>query len=69
MSSSIDNIVIALWYIFTATFVSLTPIIMCELVGLEKLTNGYGLLCLVRGITSIIGPPLEGKWGDNYHIL
>lgn len=44
-----------------ATLISLAPIIMCELVGLEKLTNGFGLLCLVRGVTAIAGPPIVGK--------
>jgi len=43
-----------------ATFISLASVILCELVGLEKLTNGFGLLCLVRGITAIAGPPLVG---------
>ncbi|XP_067928354.1 monocarboxylate transporter 14-like [Watersipora subatra] len=55
--------------LFSSTFVSLTPIIMCDLIGLEKLTNGYGLLCLVRGITGIAGPPLEGMlydWTGDY---
>lgn len=45
-----------------ATYVSLASVIMCELVGLEKLTNGFGLLCMVRGITAIAGPPFEGMW-------
>lgn len=46
---------------YTATFISLAPVVIVELVGLEKLTNGFGLICMVRGITAIIGPPLEGK--------
>ncbi|KAF6032581.1 hypothetical protein EB796_009182 [Bugula neritina] len=47
-----------------ATLISLAPIIMCELVGLEKLTNGFGLLCLVRGVTAIAGPPIVGMLYD-----
>jgi len=48
-------------YFVLATYISLASVIMCELVGLEKLTNGFGLLCLVRGITAIAGPPIEGN--------
>lgn len=43
-----------------ATMISLASILMCDIVGLEKLTNGFGLLCLVRGITAIAGPPVAG---------
>lgn len=40
---------------------SLASVITCDLVGLEKLTNGFGLLCMVRGITLIAGPPITGE--------
>ena len=40
-----------------------------RLVGLEKLTNGFGLICMVRGITAIIGPPLEGSNIANFFYL
>ena len=45
----------------TATYMSLASVITCDLVGLEKLTNGFGLLCMVRGITLIAGPPITGE--------
>ena len=48
-------------FIFSATFVSLTSIILCELLGLGKLTNAFGLLSMGRGISAIIGPPLAGN--------
>ena len=38
----------------------LTSIVLCELLGLEKLTNAFGLLTLVRGFASLIGPPVAG---------
>ena len=44
----------------SATWISLTSIILCDLIGLEKLTNAFGLLTLVRGICSIAGPPVAG---------
>lgn len=31
------------------------------MLGLERLTNAFGLLSLFRGVASMIGPPLGGK--------
>jgi len=42
-------------------FISLVPIIICELIGVQKLTNGFGLICMIRGVTIVFGPPLGGK--------
>ena len=44
-----------------ATWISLTSIILCDLLGLQKLTNAFGLLTMTRGIASIDGPPIAGK--------
>jgi hypothetical protein len=35
-------------------------VILVDLLGLEKLTNAFGLLCLFRGVASMIGAPLAG---------
>lgn len=35
---------------------------MVELLGLEKLTNAFGLLLLFQGIAACIGTPLAGKF-------
>ncbi|BHF65242.1 hypothetical protein SprV_0200825200 [Sparganum proliferum] len=43
-----------------APFYSLTSIVLCEILGLEALTNAYGLLTLVRGVSSTVGSPLAG---------
>ncbi|XP_029647396.1 monocarboxylate transporter 7 isoform X2 [Octopus sinensis] len=51
--------------LFAAAFISLTSIIICDLLGLDKLTNAFGLLSLVRGISTIIGPPLAGAIYDS----
>jgi len=45
---------------FIAPFISLTSIILVELLGLEKLTNSFGLLLLFRGLASVVGPPFAG---------
>uniref|UniRef100_A0A6M2DZK4 Putative monocarboxylate transporter n=1 Tax=Xenopsylla cheopis TaxID=163159 RepID=A0A6M2DZK4_XENCH len=41
-------------------YVGLTSVILVDLLGLDKLTNAFGLLLLFQGIASLIGPPLIG---------
>ncbi|CAG2195436.1 Monocarboxylate transporter 14 [Mytilus edulis] len=43
-----------------AAFISLTSIILCDLLGLHRLANAFGLLTLARGIAGIAGPPAAG---------
>lgn len=50
-----------LLYNFSAAYISLTSIIICDLIGLEKLTNAFGILTLARGTSSIYGPPIAGR--------
>lgn len=42
-------------------YVGLTSVILVDLLGLEKLTNAFGLLLLFQGIASFIGAPIGGK--------
>jgi len=44
----------------TACFASLRSVICVELLGLEKLTNAFGLLLLFMGIASLVGSPFAG---------
>ncbi|KAL3886291.1 hypothetical protein ACJMK2_026298 [Sinanodonta woodiana] len=53
-------VVATVYGLSTAAYTSLTSIILCDLLGLEKLTNAFGLLSMSRGISGIIGPPLAG---------
>lgn len=48
----------------TAGYISLTSIILVDLLGLEKLTNAFGLLILFRGVAAIFGTPLAGAIYD-----
>ncbi|CAG9784230.1 unnamed protein product [Diatraea saccharalis] len=41
-------------------YVGLTSVVLVDLLGLEKLTNAFGLLLLFQGIASLIGPPFAG---------
>lgn len=42
-------------------YVGLTSVILVDILGLENLTNAFGLLLLFQGIASFIGPPIGGK--------
>nr|XP_042912381.1 uncharacterized protein LOC107450698 [Parasteatoda tepidariorum] len=55
----------------SAAYISLTSIILVDMVGLDRLTNSFGLLSLFRGAASILGPPLAGSfydWTGSYEI-
>ncbi|KAK9751246.1 Major Facilitator Superfamily [Popillia japonica] len=45
-------------------YISLTSIILVDLLGLDKLTNAFGLLILFRGAAAIVGSPLAGAIYD-----
>lgn len=45
-------------------YISLTSIILVDLLGLEKLTNAFGLLILFRGAATLVGSPLAGSIYD-----
>ncbi|XP_073833642.1 monocarboxylate transporter 1 [Musca autumnalis] len=45
-------------------YVGLTSVILVDLLGLEKLTNAFGILLLFQGVASLIGPPIGGWMYD-----
>lgn len=47
-----------------ACFAALRSVITAELLGVEKLTNAFGLLLLFQGVASILGAPLAGIFYD-----
>ncbi|KAK2583113.1 hypothetical protein KPH14_009139 [Odynerus spinipes] len=48
-------------YGFTAgAYVGLTSVILVDLLGLDRLTNAFGLLLLFQGFASLLGPPIAG---------
>lgn len=50
--------------LFSSAFIALTSIVLVDLLGIAQLTNAFGLLCLLRGVAAIIGPPLAGSMFD-----
>lgn len=51
-------------FFFVATFASLRSIVVVDLLGLEKLTNAFGLLLLFQGVAAIFGAPLAGAFNE-----
>uniref|UniRef100_F1KZ58 Monocarboxylate transporter 12 n=2 Tax=Ascaris TaxID=6251 RepID=F1KZ58_ASCSU len=53
-----------------SSYVCLTSVLLVDLLGLERLTNAFGLLLLFQGIGTIFGPPIAGRLADisdSYH--
>ncbi|XP_017034882.1 monocarboxylate transporter 5 [Drosophila kikkawai] len=46
-------------------YVGLTSVILVDLLGLDKLTNAFGLLLLFQGVASFMGTPIGG-WMYDY---
>lgn len=47
-----------------ACFSALRSILVVDLMGLEKLTNAFGILCLFQGMAAAIGAPIAGYFTD-----
>ena len=46
--------------LFFASSFSFTPVILVQLIPLERFTTAYGLSLLCQGIGNLLGPPLAG---------
>lgn len=40
---------------------SLTSIVLIDLVGEKMMSNGLGICLMFKGIAILVGPPLSGK--------
>ncbi|KAK3095274.1 hypothetical protein FSP39_012542 [Pinctada imbricata] len=45
---------------FIGVYVGLTSVVLVDLLGLDKLTNSFGLLLMFQGVATLIGPPIAG---------
>jgi len=43
-----------------AAFIALRSIVLCDLLGVQKLTNAFGLVALFQGIALLLGTPFSG---------
>lgn len=63
LATSSYTFLMILCAIFGVTFgssFSFTPMITSRLVDMDDFTLAYGLILLVQGIGSLVGPPLSG---------
>ncbi|XP_078050443.1 monocarboxylate transporter 5-like isoform X2 [Augochlora pura] len=44
----------------SGAYVGLTSVLLIDLLGLQRLTNAFGLLLLFQGFASLLGPPIAG---------
>ena len=47
----------------SGAYVGLTPVVLVDLLGMDTLTNSFGLLLLFNGVASLVGPPIAGETG------
>ena len=59
----------AVFGITSGAYVGLTSVVLVDLLGLDKLTNAFGLLLLFQGIASVMGPPIIGRLYKLVHIF
>ena len=50
--------------LFVAAYISLTSVVLVELLGLDNLTSAFGILILVRGVFCMVGSPVAGSVFD-----
>ncbi|XP_061191852.1 monocarboxylate transporter 12-like [Saccostrea echinata] len=53
-------IIAGLFGFFISANYALSTVILVEIVGIDKLTNSYGLTMMMQGLANIIGPPVAG---------
>ena len=46
-------------------YVSITSLLLVDLLGLEKMTNSFGILIMFQGMATAVGPPLAGLIYDS----
>lgn len=54
----------AIFGLCMATWTSLRPILLVEMLGLDNLTNAFGLMAMFQGVAFLFGPPLAGMLYD-----
>jgi len=47
-------------FLFKGSYVCLTSVVLVDLVGVDRLTNAFGLLLFIQGIATFVGPPIAG---------
>ena len=58
-----------MYRVITGSGVALCAIVVVDLLGVDQLSDTFGLVSLCHGIASLIGPPVAGKCISNLFIL
>ncbi|CAG5118605.1 unnamed protein product [Candidula unifasciata] len=59
----------AIFGVCVAAYISLCSVLLCELLGVDSLTNAFGFVILFRGVACIMGPPIAGALIDSTGIF
>lgn len=60
--TEVQFLICAFVFGFTAgAYVGLTSVVLVDLMGLDRLTNAFGLLLFFQGLASFLGLPLAGN--------
>ena len=51
----------AMFGLYSGSMVPLSSLIVIELLGIEEMGQGFGVLCLFQGVGFLMGPPCAGK--------
>ncbi|CAD5113872.1 DgyrCDS3036 [Dimorphilus gyrociliatus] len=50
--------------VLVGVYVSLTSVVIVDLLGLDKLSDAFGLILLFQGVATVAGPPIAGSIYD-----
>lgn len=57
-----NTLLAGLFGLLSASSEALTTVIIVDILGLDKLTDAYGIVMFLQGIANLLGPPLAGKF-------
>lgn len=55
-------IVCGLYGIMSGTYISQKSVVLVDIVGVENLTDGFGLMLVFQGLGSLVGPTVGGEY-------
>lgn len=49
-----------LFGLFSAVFIALCAVLLCDILGVNSLANAFGFVIMFRGVAAMLGPPISG---------
>jgi hypothetical protein len=59
-----NTLLAGLFGLLSASSEALTTVIIVDILGLDKLTDAYGIIMFLQGIANLLGPPLVNASDD-----